>query len=145
MHRNPQPDHSLEPTQPTPTKPAEPWTALRIDFVARPQASGELEAGLACALQAARLEEAGMVASLLLVSDRESRLVTLLSFWDRRIFEPARERRVAWMEKLLAPFSDGAVRTQTGVPHLFAATPRTAVPAALFGRLGAGADLLAAH
>ena len=59
----------------------------------------------------------GLETGLLLVSDREARLVTLLTFWDARRFANGRERRIAWMQKLLATFADGPVRAQTSTPR----------------------------
>ena len=91
--------------------------ALHLDFVARPNGSGDLASELALAMEDAELGKEGLEASLLLVSDREARLVTLLTFWDSRRFLSARESRIAWIEKLVAPFADGSIRTHTSLPR----------------------------
>jgi len=88
-----------------------------LDFVAKPDGAGELNRELGSVLKKAGLFEEGLETGLLLVSDREARLVTLLTFWDAARFASRREQRIAWMQKLLAPFADGPVRTQTSTPR----------------------------
>ena len=113
---------------------AGPMVALELDFVARPDGSRELDTELARVLEDARLEDEGLEASLLLVSDREARLVSLLTFWDRTRFMKARECRIAWIEKLLEPFADGSIRAHTSLPRFLAADARGV--RAPVGRLG---------
>jgi hypothetical protein len=91
--------------------------ALHLDFVAKPDGTGELNRQLGLMLNHAGLAEEGLESALLLVSDREARLVTLLTFWDARRFATGREQRIAWMQKLLAAFADGPVRAQTSTPR----------------------------
>ena len=96
--------------------PASEVAALHLDFVAKPEGARRLKSLVGTLLKQAGLEDEGLETALLLVSDREARLVTLLTFWDARRFSSARERRIAWMQKLLAPFADGPVRAQTSTP-----------------------------
>ena len=91
--------------------------ALQLDFVAKPEGSRELNCLLGTVLKEASLLQEGLQTALLLVSDREARLATLLTLWDAHRFRTARERRIAWMQKLLAPFADGPVRAQTSTPR----------------------------
>jgi len=91
--------------------------ALHLDFVAKPDGARELNRELAAVLKKAGLVREGLETGLLLVSDREARLVTLLTFWDAERFRPRREQRIRWMQKLLAPFADGPVRAQTSTPR----------------------------
>jgi hypothetical protein len=112
--------------------------ALHLSFVASPDGSRELSSELALAVEQARLSNEGLEASLLLVSDREARLVTLVTFWESRRFLPARESCIAWMQKLLAPFADGSIRAHTSVPQFLGeeASVRGAVdPLALCDRM----------
>lgn len=97
--------------------------ALHLDFVAKPESARQLDFLLGRALQQAGLGEEGLLTALLLVSDREARLVSLLTFWDADRFSEARERRIAWMQKLLLPFADGPVRAQTTMPQFLLAEP----------------------
>lgn len=99
-------------------------TAVHFDFVAKPEGTRELNGDLGTVLSAAGLAEEGMETALLLVSDREARLVTLLTFWDASRLVRARERRIAWMQKLLAPFADGPIRAQTSTPRFVMAGAR---------------------
>jgi hypothetical protein len=146
LFSTPQADRPAEPQLPRTAKrkTSERWIALRLDFVAKPEGSSEVAGSLASLLETARLDAAGLVSSILLVSDREARLVTLLTFWDVHRFLPARERRIAWMQKLLAPFADGAVRAHTSVAN-FLPPPAVAVPRGLLDpQPFRGAGLLAA-
>ena len=91
--------------------------ALHLDFVAKPEGTRELNRELGLVLKDAGLVREGLETGLLLVSDREARLVTLLTFWDAQRFVNGRERRIAWMQKLLAPYADGPIRAQTSMPR----------------------------
>jgi len=91
--------------------------ALHLDFVAKPDRAKDLNRELGSALEKAGLVEEGFETGLLLVSDREARLVTLVTFWDAQRFAGGRERRIAWMQKLLLPFADGPVHAQTSTPR----------------------------
>lgn len=110
---------------PTTMKMASGVLALHLDFVAKPNGAGELGQQLASVLQKTGLVEEGLESGLLLVSDREARLVTLLTFWDAERFQSRREQRIRWMQKLLAPFADGPVRAQTSTPrYVVAQSPK---------------------
>ena len=99
--------------------------ALHLDFVSKPDGAGELNSRLGLMLNRAGLAQEGLESALLLVSDREARLVTLLTFWDARRFATGREQRIAWMQKLLAAFADGPVRAQTSTPRFVLAEQTT--------------------
>ena len=91
--------------------------ALQLDFVAKPDGARELNRELSSVMNTAGFAQEGLQTGLLLVSDREARLVTLLTFWDAEQFASRRDQRIAWMQKLLAPFADGPVRAQTSTPR----------------------------
>ena len=91
--------------------------ALHLDFVAKPNGARELNRELGAVLKRAGLVQEGLETGLLLVSDREARLVTLLTVWNAEQFASRREQRITWMQKLLAPFADGPVRAQTSTPR----------------------------
>ena len=99
--------------------------ALHLDFVAKPDGAGGMSRELGLILNRAGLVQEGLESALLMVSDREARLVTLLTFWDARRFATGREQRIAWMQKLLAAFADGPVRAQTSLPRLVLAEQTT--------------------
>lgn len=104
--------------------------ALHLDFVAKPSSGPEWMNELAEAIENARLDKEGLEASLVLVSDREARLVTLLTFWERGHFLAAREYCIAWMQKLLARFADGPIRAHSSVPQFLIAERSAGMPAA---------------
>jgi hypothetical protein len=90
---------------------------LHLNFVAKPSSGPEWVNELAEALANARLDKEGLKASVMLMSDREARLVTLLTFWERSHFLATREYCIAWMQKLLARFADGTIRAYSSVPQ----------------------------
>ena len=52
---------------------------------------------------------------MLLVSDREARLVTLLALWDAGRFSAGRERLISRTLKLVSRFADGPPRAHTSL------------------------------
>lgn len=88
-----------------------------MDFVSRPGGKREIAAEVGDLLAESGLHQKGLTASMLLVSDREARLVTLLTLWDAERFNPSRERLTAWTLKLVAQFADGPLRASTSVAH----------------------------
>jgi hypothetical protein len=90
---------------------------LRVDFVSKPDGKREIATEVGDLLAEAGLHQKGLTASMLLVSDREARLVTLLTLWDGERFNRSRERLTAWTLKLVAQFADGPLRASTSVAH----------------------------
>lgn len=89
---------------------------LRVDFVSKPSKC-EIAAEVGDLLAEAGLHEKGLKASMLLVSDREARVVTLLTLWEAERFKLARERLASWTLKIVAQFADGPLRASTSVAH----------------------------
>src|SRR6266481_8119410 len=90
---------------------------LRVDFVSRPDNKCEIAAEVRELLAEAGLYQKGLKASMVLVSDREARVVTLLTLWDAERFNSARERLTSWTLKTVAQFADGPLRASTSVAH----------------------------
>ncbi len=90
---------------------------LRVDFVNKPSNKSEIAAEVGDLLAEAGLHQKGLKASMLLVSDREARVVTLLTLWDAERFNSARERLTSWTLKTVAQFADGPLRASTSVAH----------------------------
>ena len=111
---------------PTPKYPAKQDTrqlesqvaALRIDFVSKPSDTTEIASELGELLEQAHLHREGLQASMVLVSDREARLVTLLTLWDAQRFQLSRDRLIDWTIKVVARFADKQPRAYTSVAHL---------------------------
>jgi hypothetical protein len=89
---------------------------LRVDFVSKPSKC-EIATEIGDLLAEAGLHQKGLKASMLLVSDREARVVTLLTLWEAERFKPARERLASWTLKIVAQFADGPLRASTSVAH----------------------------
>src|SRR5438445_12912546 len=81
-------------------------TALRIDFIAKPGDAIDVASAIEELLDQAGLHNEGLQVSMLLVSDREVRLVTLLSLWDAERFNAGRERLTSWTLKIVAGLAD---------------------------------------
>jgi hypothetical protein len=94
------------------------FAALRIDFVAKPGDSVDVANQISDLLFQADLYREGLQSSALLVSDREARLVTLLTFWDVERFDRSRERLLSWIQRLIVNHSDGPIRASTSVAHV---------------------------
>lgn len=92
--------------------------ALRIDFVSKPSGTIEIASELGQLLAQADLHREGLKASMVLISDREARLVTLLTLWDAQRFQFSRDRLTEWTIKVVARFADKQPRAYTSVAHL---------------------------
>jgi hypothetical protein len=92
-------------------------TALRVDFIAKPGDAIDVASAIEERLDRAGLDHEGLQVSMLLVSDREARLVTLLTLWDAERFNAGRERLTARTLKIVAALADGPVRAYTSVAH----------------------------
>jgi hypothetical protein len=90
---------------------------LRVDFVSKPSNKSEIAGEVGNLLAKAGLHQKGLKASMLLVSDREARVLTLLTLWDAERFNPARERLTSWTLKVVAQFADGPLNARTSVAH----------------------------
>jgi len=87
--------------------------ALRADFVMKPEAAGQIQAGIEETICGMKDHPDGFLHGMVLVSDQEARLGTLITFWHGRTFEEAKHRKIRWMQRILAPFLDRCVRVQT--------------------------------
>jgi hypothetical protein len=92
-------------------------TALRIDFVAKPGDTNDVASEVGTLLEQAGLHQEGLQASMLLVSDREARLMTLLTLWDAQRFDAGRDRLTTWTLKIVAGLADGPLRGYTSFAH----------------------------
>ena len=87
--------------------------ALRADFVLKPgheeKAREEIDAILANSFGRDRQ----FLQALVLVSEMETRLVTVITFWNGSDLAEARERRVVRLRRKLEPYLDKSLRVQT--------------------------------
>ena len=97
---------------------APPMTALSIEFVAKPQEAHRVEVAIPTAVAGALKDVTGFAGCLLMVSDQEARLVTVVTLWSGHDRTKSCNQNVRWVNALLAPYLDRRLRTQTMVAHL---------------------------
>jgi hypothetical protein len=100
------------------TSGAPPVTALSVEFVAKPQEAHRVEAAIPAAFAGALKDVTGFAGCLVMISDQEARLVTVITLWagDDRVKRCG--QNVRWVHALLKPYLDRCLRVQTMVAHL---------------------------
>jgi hypothetical protein len=108
-------------------------TALSIEFVAKPQEAHRLGAAIPAAIASALNDVDGFAGCLVMISDQEARLVTVVTLWagDGRVKRC--RQNVRGVQALLAPYVDRCLRVQTMVAHL-SASPLIRLETADFGK-----------
>ena len=93
-------------------------TALSIEFVAKPQEAHRVEAAIPAALAGALKDVTGFAGCLVMISDQEARLATVVTLWagDDRANRCSQNAR--WVHALLKPYLDLCLRVRTMVAHL---------------------------
>ena len=97
---------------------APPVTALSVEFVAKPQEARRVEAAIPAAIAGALKDVAGFAGCLVMISDQEARLVTVVTLWAGNDRVKRCSQNVRWVHALLAPYLDRCLRVQTMVAHL---------------------------
>ena len=95
-----------------------PITALSIEFVAKPQEAHRVEAAIPAAIAGALKDVTGFAGCLVMISDQEARLVTVVTLWAGSDRVKCCNQNVRWVHALLAPYLDRRLRVQTMVAHL---------------------------
>ena len=95
-----------------------PLTALSIEFVAKPQEAHRVEVAIPTAVAGALKDVTGFAGCLVMISDQEARLVTVVTLWSGHDRTKSCNQNVRWVNALLAPYLDRRLRTQTMVAHL---------------------------
>ena len=87
--------------------------ALRAEFVVKPGQEERVRETIDSILENSFGSDQEFLQALVLVSELESRLVTVLTFWQSSRFAEARERRVQWLRQKMAPYLDQTLRVQS--------------------------------
>lgn len=95
-----------------------PVTALSIEFVAKPQEAHRVEAAIPAAFAGALKDVNGFAGCLVMISDQEARLVTVVTLWAGNDRAKCCNQNVRWVHALLKPYLDRCLRVQTMVAHL---------------------------
>jgi hypothetical protein len=93
-------------------------TAQSVEFVAKPEEALKAQTAIAPAITGALQGVTGFAGCIVMVSDHEARLITVVTFWrgsDRAKLCNANTR---WVNALLAPYIDRKLRVQTMVAQL---------------------------
>jgi len=91
--------------------------ALSVEFVAKPEKAKSAPAFLPKALLGALKEVAGFAGCVVLCSDQEARLITVLTFWAGSDCHQRCSENVRWVRALLASYVDRCLRVQTLLAH----------------------------
>jgi hypothetical protein len=106
------------PHAPASVSGAPPIAALSIEFVAKPQIAHRVQAAVPAAIAGALKDVNGFAGCLVMISDQEARLVTVVTLWTGNERVKCCRENVRWVNALLAPYLDRRVRVQTVVAHL---------------------------
>lgn len=109
---------ALKPHASTSVSETPPIAALTIEFVAKPQEVHRVQAGIPAAIAGALKDVTGFAGCLVMVSDQEARLVTVVTLWTGSERVKCCRENVRWVHALLAPYLDRRIRVQTMVAHL---------------------------
>ena len=93
-------------------------SALSIEFVAKPQEAHRVESAIPAAVAGALRDVTGFAGCLVMISDQEARLVTVVTLWSGQDRTKSCNQNVRWVNALLAPYLDHRLRMQTMVAHL---------------------------
>jgi hypothetical protein len=99
-------------------RPAPAFTAHSVEFVAAPSEACRVRLTIPADIDTALGVVDGYAGCMVLVSDQEARLVTVITLWNgadrvRRCNENAK-----WVKRLLTPYVDRWLRTQTLITSL---------------------------
>ncbi|SRR6266852_5056804 len=93
-------------------------TALSVEFVAKPQEARHAECAIPTALANALKDVTGFAGCLMMISDQEARLVTVVTLWTGDDRGKCCSQNIRWVQALLAPYLDRCLRVQTMIARL---------------------------
>jgi hypothetical protein len=91
--------------------------ALSIEFVAKPHEAHRAQLAIPSALAGALMEVTGFAGCLVMVSDQEARLLTVVTLWRGQERQKLPNENLRWVRALLAPYLDRCLRVQTLNAH----------------------------
>jgi len=95
-----------------------PVTALSIEFVAKPQEAHRVQVSIPSAIASAMKDVNGFAGCLVMVSDQEARLVTVVTLWAGSDRAQCCQQNIRWVQALLKPYLDRGLRVQRMTAHL---------------------------
>lgn len=88
-------------------------TALSVEFVAKPEEAQRAEHALPAAMERSLGELTGYAGCLVMISEQEARLITVITFWSGPHGAQLSRQNAKWVNTLLKPFMDRCLRSQT--------------------------------
>lgn len=88
-------------------------TALSIEFVSKPQEVYRLPTAIPAAIERALGEISGFAGCLVLISDKEPRLVTVITLWEGENRAELSRNVAGWLQKIVAPFLDHCLQVRS--------------------------------
>ncbi len=93
-------------------------SAVCIEFVAKPEEAHRVETAIPAAIVRALKYVSGFAGCLVMILEREARLVTVVTFWKGEDRLKRCTQNARCVQALLAPYLDRPLRVQTMVAHL---------------------------
>ena len=93
-------------------------TAVSIEFVVKPQEAHRVKATIPAAVAGALKYVTGFTGCLVMISEQEARLVTVVTLWDGDDRPQRCSQHVLCVTALLTPYFDCCLRVQTMAAHL---------------------------
>jgi len=88
-------------------------TALIVEFVAKPEAAREAEHAIPAAIDGSLREVGGYAGCLVMISNQEARLITVVTFWTGANRAARCNENARWVLALLNPYIDRCLRSRT--------------------------------
>jgi hypothetical protein len=107
------------------------FTAFSLEFVAKPEQAAKAVLDLPVGIQSGLEDFAGFAGSLVMVSDLEARLITVIIFWQGSEARRSCARSVLRVRALLAPYVDRCLRAQNLLGPLPSAEALTNRPSSI--------------
>lgn len=107
------------------------FTAFSFEFVAKPEQAARAVLDLPAGIPSGLEDFAGFAGSLVMVSDLEARLITVIIFWQGCEARRSCAQSVRRVRALLAPYVDRCLRAQNLIGHLPSAQTLTNRPGSI--------------
>lgn len=107
------------------------FTAFSFEFVAKPEQAAKAVLDLPAGIVSGLEDFAGFAGSLVMVSDLEGRLITVIIFWQGSEASRSCAQSVRRVRALLAPYVDRCLRAQNLLAHLSSAAALSNGPSSI--------------
>jgi len=87
-------------------------TALSMEFVSKPEEAHRLRTAIPAAIEGLLGQVPGFSGCMLLIADKEPRLVTVITLWEGENRAGLSSNGVAWIHKIAAPFLDHCLKCE---------------------------------